>query len=349
MTMRSPHRWFLSSLFSFFAGGKGLIRPEDNQDRTFPQKALVLSPGIIPTTDIYLKKRLRNSFKGNVRFLNSLCPSRISIVLDEKTVVVVVRYAPLRWLRWLVRIQEQVAGIIFMMDDDMPKALHAPELPLGYAIKTAWRYALTKRMLDRRCREIWLSTTMLARRYGSFATHVKEPAYVAPEKAERSRPVFFYHGTRAHRREIKWLVPIVKEVQQSQEGVWFEISGDNRVRRLYAGIPRVRVLHPMSWPDYLDYAASCQYQIGLAPCLETDFNTGRSHTKIFDITRMGAAGIYSSVVPYVEKVMQGKTGLLCKNDREAWVAAILLLLRERSLRDEIAENARMWCEQRMVI
>ena len=327
------------------ARGKGLISPVANGNGKTPKNVLVLTPGRIPTTDIYFKGRLEKRFNGNVHYMNTLATSPRSIVREETALIIVVRYAPLRWLRWLSRIHDQVSGVIFFTDDDMPMAMQAPELPLGYAIKTAMRYALTKRVIGGGCSEGWLSTPVLAKRYPNVSTRVKTPGYVFPEQPDRVQDVYFYHGTWAHRWEIKWLLPIVKKVQQNQQGVWFEIMGDDRVRRLFRGVPRVRIVHPMPWLDYLNYAAMCRYQIGLAPCLETDFNKGRSHTKMFDITRMGAAGIYSKGVPYEGNVNHGRTGLLCDNEPDAWVVAILLLLRDQVLREKIAENAGKYCEK----
>jgi hypothetical protein len=112
---------------------------------------------------------------------------------------------------------------------------------------------------------------------------------------------------------------------------------------MFRGIPRVRVIHPMPWSDYLAYAGSVRYQVGLAPCFDTLFNRARSHSKVFDITRLGAVGIYSKVTPFAEKIVHGETGLLCDNDQGQWVAAIIPLLYERKIRESIYRRALIWC------
>jgi glycosyltransferase involved in cell wall biosynthesis len=234
------------------------------------------------------------------------------------------------------------------MDDDIPAALRAPELPLGYAMKTAWRYARSRRLLSRICSEVWLSTPELMQRYAGSSPRLLEPEYVAPQALKKKTLVYFYHGSWAHRREIEWLVPIVKLVQEAIPDAWFEIMGTDRVKHLFRGIPRVRVVHPMPWKDYLAYAGTVQYQIGLAPCFDTDFNRARSHSKMFDITRLGAAGIYSNVIPYAEKVIHCKTGLLCDNDPDKWVAAITLLLKNQDLRISLYSGVMEWCDHNLV-
>ena len=174
---------------------------------------------------------------------------------------------------------------------------------------------------------------------------------MASQSSNEKPVVYFYHGSWAHRREIKWLVPIIRQVQKHVPNAWFEIMGTDRVKRLFRGIPRVRVVHPMPWKDYIAYAGTVRYQVGIAPCFDTDFNRARSHSKVFDITRLGAAGIYANVTPYAEKVVHGETGLLCENVPDKWVAAIMLLINDQDLRKSLYVKAREWCgneENRML-
>jgi glycosyltransferase involved in cell wall biosynthesis len=192
---------------------------------------------------------------------------------------------------------------------------------------------------------VWVSTPELARRYARFSHRLLEPNYVESKSAGEEKTVYFYHGTWAHRREIEWLVPVVRQVQEAIPDAWFEIMGTDRVRRLYRGIPRVRVVHPMPWRDYLAYAGTVKYQVGLAPCFDTEFNRARSHSKLFDITRIGATGIYANVTPYREKVIHGRTGYLCPNEPDRWVAAITQLLSDTELRSSLYLKANDWCRE----
>jgi hypothetical protein len=293
--------------------------------------ALVLSPGSIPTTDIYLQKRLAARFEGRVKYVDTLKHAPGEVTLGQGVMVVIVRHAAPPWLRWLKSNRTRLSGVVFLMDDDIPAVHRSPEMPLGYALKTAWRYARSRRLLGEVCSEVWVSTKELANRYAETSPRLMDPEYVASPSCHASPQVYFYHGSWAHRREIAWLVPVVRQVQQIVAGAWFEVMGTDKVKRMFRGIPRVRVVHPMPWPDYLAYAATIRYQVGLAPCFDTDFNRARSHSKLFDITRMGAAGIYSSCAAYAEKIIDGQTGLLCENTEKKWVDAIVMLLNEPAL------------------
>jgi glycosyltransferase involved in cell wall biosynthesis len=310
------------------------------------REVLVLAPGRIPTVDLYFRERLKALFGEAVRYVDVLKISPHEVTLGRDLLVVVVRHAPLGWLRWLEGQPSRIAGVAFFMDDDIPGAAGASELPLRYGVKTAWRYALNRRILGRLCSDIWVSTSTLAGRYSRSSPKLWEPEYVGSEPIDEATAVYFYHGSWAHRREIEWLVPVIRQVQEAVPNAFFEIMGTDRVRRLYRGIPRVRVVHPMPWKDYLAHTGSVRYQVGLAPCFDTNFNRARSHSKVFDITRLGAAGIYSNSTPYAEKVTHGRTGWLCENVADKWVEALTLLLKNRDLRTSLYSEARAWCADR---
>ncbi len=336
-------RGYLTGSIDSFIGAKRLSVSGDVAGETEPRRAVVLSPGEIPTTDLYLKRRLRQRFEEDVCYVDTLRSAPHEIDIGHGTLTVIVRYLPHRWLKWLQSFRPAPAELVYLMDDDMPSALRATELPLRYRVKTTWRFAHTWRTLQKRCSAVWFSTPELMRRYRTPSTRLTEPEYVVAKREGANPLVYFYHGSWAHRREIKWLVPVVRKVQGAVPGAWFEIMGTDRVRKLFRGIPRVRVVHPMPWTDYLAYAGTVRYQVGLAPCFDTHFNRARSHSKIFDITRLGAAGIYSDVTPYAQKVVHGKTGLLCANDPKKWAAAAIDLLNEAKLQESIHAEAVAWC------
>lgn len=337
-------RGILADMFDFLGGGRGIFLPGGTYTGRSPRSIVVLAPGDIPTTSLYLKGRLEQRFDAPVLYVDGLKTSPAHLALEADAWIFIVRHIPLKWLKWIETQGQKPAAVIYLMDDDIPSALRASELPLPYAAKTAWRYARIRRLLGRLCSEVWVSTPELLRRYAVSAPQLWEPRYYAISSPLERPTVYFYHGTWAHRREMEWLVPVVRRVQEIMPGACFEIMGTTRVRRLYRGIPRVRVVHPMSWTDYLAYAGTVRYEVGLAPCFNTQFNRARSHNKIFDITRLGAAGVYSKLLPYNGKIVHGLTGLLCENAEEAWVKAITSLLQNEELRASIYRGAVQWCQ-----
>jgi hypothetical protein len=238
--------------------------------------------------------------------------------------------------------------VTYLKDDDIASVFTARDLPWYYALWTGWRYLGSRRLLSQVVSEIVVSTRELAERYPASNPSVWEPHYDDTSEFHSETLVYFYHATITHLREMRWLVPIVRRVQQGVPNAWFEIIGDASVARMFRGIPRVRVIHPMRWPDYQSYIRSVRYDVGLAPLHDTAFNRARSHTKLYQITRAGAAGIYSDVIPYSAKIVNEVTGVLRRNHRYLWVKSIIALLRNPQLRTSIHENARIWCQDQQM-
>jgi hypothetical protein len=76
--------------------------------------------------------------------------------------------------------------------------------------------------------------------------------------------------------------------------------------------------------------------IGLAPLRPNRLNEARSHVKALDLSRMGAAGIYSDEAPYRSFVQDGIDGLLLPLNAGLWEENIINLLSDVSRRRAIA-------------
>ena len=320
----------------------GLISPRGRYAQPV-RSVWVLAHGHSPTTDIYLKPRLDSLAARYVDTSRQAPPP----TLADGAFVVIARHAPRPWLRWLKARREALAGVALLLDDDIPGVLGGADLPLLYALKTAYRYVSTKALLAEVCDAVWVSTPWLQRKYAQVPTRLVAPLYVGAVPEPGAGPAtYFYHGTSAHASEMAFLVEVVRQVQARLPNALFEIVGGAAVRRLFRGIPRVRVLHPMAWPDFLAWSSAARHRVGLAPLLDTPFNQARSHNKLFDITRCGAAGVYSDLAVYRGTVLDGHSGLLRPNRPEAWIEAIIRLLADEAFRDGVFRNALAWCEAR---
>jgi len=307
------------------------------------RSVLVLEPGQVPTTSYYVRSRVPEGV--HYRRVNSLRMPKVPLSIPEGTWVIIVRHASRKWLGTLSRHRDAIARVTYLKDDDIAAVFSATHLPWYYSVWTGCRFLWIRGPLGRVVSDVAVSTEELAARYQAAKPEVWEPRYDDSVEVRNEARVYFYHANIVHYREMKWLVPVVRRVQKAAPEAWFEIIGDGSVARLFKGIPRVRVVHPMSWPDYQDYLASVRYQVGLAPLLDTPYNRARSHTKLYQITRAGAAGIYSDVIPYSGKIIDGETGVLCGNHRYLWVRTIVALLRDSARQKMIHDNARSWCQE----
>jgi hypothetical protein len=311
-----------------------------------PQSILLLEPKEIPTTFFYVRSRIPEHLGGDAtrRFDSTANPSK-SLIIEPDTWVIIVRHACRSWLKVLLKNRDHLVKVTYLKDDDIPAVFSASELPWHYSLWTGWRFLTTRSLLEKVVSEVIVSTKELADRYPESNALLWEPHYNDTSTTFPNTLVYFYHATLTHGREMRWLVPIVRRVQKAVPNAWFEIIGDGSVARLFRGIPRVRCVHPMKWPNYHEYLGSVRFHVGLAPLMDSSFNRARSHTKLYQITRAGAAGIYSDVIPYSGKIVHGMTGLLVGNHRYLWVKTIIALLRGESLRKSIYENARIWCDE----
>lgn len=306
--------------------------------RSEPITCLILTPGEIPTTDYYVTPRLRRWPVGLVQRLDSRRPLEAGFEM-ARSCVIIVRHARAAWLDFLLRHHNRLRGVAFLMDDDLPAAWRCQDVPLDYGLWTSARYWRIQRKLRELQAQWWVSTPELARRYAGALVVPPLPFDVGGTPAPAGCRRWGYHGTRIHHRELRWLVPIVEAVQRAVPDAEFEVFGDEKVARLFAHVPRVIVRPPLPWPEYVRYARATPLALGLAPLLPGHFNAARSHTKVFDILRCGAVGLFSDRTPYAE-ALAGSGAVLLPDDREQWIEWSVRLLQDDVLRQQIYQ--RIW-------
>mgnify|MGYP003393633434 FL=1 len=255
------------------------------------------------------------------------------------------------------------------MDDDLLDWKALLDIPLPYAFRL-WRKATSRRKwILSSCSELWVSTPYLANKYAAWNPRLLRPIASGPllERAwassystsltpslsasdtvsaatpslisETQSVRICYHGTWSHRDDMKWLAPVIAEVQKRCPNTVFELIGGDRVARIFKGIPRVAILLTMAWPDYLKHTQTVRQDIGLAPLRDTLFNRGRGPIKFFDYARAGAVGVYSAGPAFSDFVSNGVDGVVLENDPVIWVERIVELVNSPELRQSMADAA----------
>jgi hypothetical protein len=250
--------------------------------------------------------------------------------------VVFVRYVPPAWAKLVEAVRPRLRMLAFFMDDDLLEMGASAGMPWRYRFKLARLAAWRSGWLRRQAAELWVSTPYLQQKYAGWCPRLVLPS---PAAGYTGACRIFYHGTASHAAEIRWLRPVVEEALRRDERLDFEISGGQDVYRLYRGMQRVTVAHPMKWPAYRAFLAMPGRHVGLVPLLDVPFNRARSYTKFFDITRCGAVGIYAPESACAKVVNHGVDGLVVAQKQEAWVEAILHLARDEPLRYSLLSNA----------
>lgn len=291
-----------------------------------------------PSTDFFVLPHLKAQQLTVKVVDHSVEPDTLD--LSEK-LIVFVRYVPPAWERHLSQRRERLAIVIFLDDDLFDRASF---------VGLSWRYKKKllklsykkQNWLKKMKSQLWVSTPHLAEKYLAW-----QPTLVLPKSniASRVTVKLFYHGSSSHSGEIDWLYPVIKSVMEHNSSICFEIIGDHEVNKLFRGLARTTVIHPMSWANYQSFIAQPGRHIGLAPLLDKSFNSARSYTKFFDVSQAGAVGIYANHKSFTNVVEHDVNGLLVDMNHDDWVTAILSLASNDAKWQNMKEKALETCRQ----
>ncbi|MEY4768651.1 MAG: hypothetical protein RL637_1290 [Pseudomonadota bacterium] len=285
-------------------------------------EALILSEGHTASTDYFLLPYL-NALGYSINLIDTrYLPNHFGFK-DNLKLIVISRYISQAWLNRLKN-RSQDCKLVYFIDDDLWDLTALNHLPWLYRWKIyskAFRY---RTQLQNSGAELWVSTAYLANKYQQFKPKLITPNYSA--YSIQQTPVHIcYHGTGSHQREIQWLFAIITEIQSQLPYTYFELFGHRYLHSQWSALPRVSILYPMNWTNYLAFTATQQRQIALAPLLPSPFNAARGITKFYDYARMQAVGIYSNVEPYRSFIRHNIDGFLIDNQIQDWIESILLL------------------------
>ena len=303
----------------------------------------IVEEGINPSSDYFVIPALEEFGARIVRHDWQHLPSAKDL---EGSFVIFVRYLPRNWRSLIKAARSSLAGVVYFMDDDLFDTQSSNGLPWRYRFKLARLATSQQGWLQRTNATVWVSTPWLQEKYRAWQPRLILPKPLAapqprpPGKAGPSSPRrVFYHGSASHTIEIQWLAPIMQSVLEQDSRIEFELTGTDKVRKIFRGIPRVTVHAPMKWPAYQVFQSQPGRHIGLAPLLDHPFNAARSYTKFFDITQTGAAGIYAQSGPWSHLVNDREHGLLVRMDPKAWINSILALADADAMRARIVTQA----------
>lgn len=300
-----------------------------------------------PSTDFFVLPQFKtDEFTVNRCTFNEV----VSAAELKGAIVVFVRYLPKAWRLLISENRAVLKSLYFFMDDDVLDFKASTGMPLHYRWKLfnlAYRHQV---WLKKQNAQIWVSTSYLKEKYQAWSPKIIEPK---PLGVIKKSVKVFYHGSASHNAEIEWLLPVIKTVLERNSHVCFEIIGGQSVYKLFKGVPRVQVIHPMGWEAYQHFIAQPGRDIGLAPLLDNAFNRARSYTKVFDITQAGAVGIYSegsesacyiSSKLYIED-SETEAGYVLPLDQSLWIERIEWLANHDDERDQMVSYAQKYLNQ----
>lgn len=260
--------------------------------------------------------------------------------IGECDLIVAVRYLPRPWLKPLARLRSCGARLILLLDDDLLDQDALRPLPRDYRRRLWQRIGCLGSRLPDLVDQIWVTSELLAHKYAHLGTK-QLPLHPHPDLlSERPRLQLAYLGTSVHEAEFAWLLPLLEQLQRRHCHTHVELFGDFEINRRFRQLPRVRILHPMRWSNFLAETGAGRIDILLTPLLASSFNAARAPVKVIDAARTGAAALFSNRPPYRGFVRDGIDGLLLDDDPASWLSAIDRLIGDPHERLRLADAAR---------
>jgi glycosyltransferase involved in cell wall biosynthesis len=200
---------------------------------------------------------------------------------------------------------------------------------------------------------VWLSSPGLAQRLSAIRPDaiviengLDERIWTPPAASLHDQPVrILCMGTNSHERDFAMIEPaLVRLKSEYADRIVIDIVGTTSRNDLAPGLNRIGPPPnaSRSYPGFVQWLSSAQppWHIGLAPLLDTPFNTCKSPIKAMDYAALGLVVLASDTSVYRGSIADGPAGQLVSNSPEAWYAALDWLLRNRDLRRGIAAGSR---------
>lgn len=240
--------------------------------------------------------------------------------------------------------------LLFDLDDDLLSvpSTHADVLELRPIAK------VVRRML-RIADAVWVSTPGLAKRLVSIrpdATIIENRLderiwkFIPAPVACQDNPVrILCMGTRTHDRDFAMIEPALLRLKAEYgDRIAIDVLGMTSRSELPTGMNRIGppTHGSRSYPGFVNWLTSMQprWHIGLAPLLDTPFNSSKSPIKALDYAALGLAILASDTPVYRGSLADGPAGQLVANEPHAWHAALDWLIRNHNLRQTLARCGR---------
>lgn len=154
------------------------------------------------------------------------------------------------------------------------------------------------------------------------------------ERPRRERVTVGWAGGDSHLRDIAMVAPRLRRFCSRNPAVDFHTIGTDF--RCAMNLPGRHT----DWdPDIWGYYRSIDFDIGLAPLVESVFNRSKSSIKALEYSALGIPVIASYSEPYREFVVDGETGYLIRREHE-WTKRLYELVNDAAMREEMGAKAK---------
>jgi glycosyltransferase involved in cell wall biosynthesis len=176
--------------------------------------------------------------------------------------------------------------------------------------------------------------------------------WLYPAEKHNKKIIIGYSGSITHDEDLEIIVPVINKIFEKYPNVRFYLLGSVRKERQdefrakfgkYAYRVKIKLGVP-AFRFYPLFLAEQNFDIGLAPLVDNEFNRCKSHIKWMEYSMYQIPMVASRVYPYCEPIdgiktiQDGKTGFLAGDEKE-WVEKLSFLIENKQKRLEIGQNA----------
>ena len=169
-------------------------------------------------------------------------------------------------------------------------------------------------------------------------TSVDINKYQSKADTEKSNFVIGWIGTPATQKYLLMLKDVLAKLHENASfELW--LVGANKVE-----LPNINVKY-IAWDEATEQDIIRQFDVGIMPLENTLWEQGKCGYKIIQYFACGVPAIASNVGANKDIIQNGFNGYLAENDAD-WLASLIELKEEQSLRKELGINARITVEKK---
>lgn len=302
---------------------------------------LIIADGDIPSlylTILHPLNLLRETHNINytVKYAKDVFGQSIN-VLDAYNLIIFVRitFVEIFKKEALYALNKQIP-VIYILDDDLA-TLHAHA-------EAKYRYGEVIRNFIQLATTTIVTTEYLYNKYKAWSNNIKIiNGHIDLELFKSFNIVKNYtnpilrigYASNDHNyANLKIALPALVNILKKYPNVSLEIFYKKLPSEL-VNFPNVQRFNPIpNLTDYYKFAASRNWDVGIAPLSDTEFNRAKSNNKYREYATLKVPGIYSDIAPYH---FITNNGIICKDGD--WEVALNSLLTNPIKRQEIADIA----------
>ncbi len=154
-----------------------------------------------------------------------------------------------------------------------------------------------------------------------------------------------YMASRGHQKDLEIITPAINKILTNYPQVRFETFGTISLPTELTDKFGERVCHQpvVKYDMFLQNLYELDWDLGLAPLIDTEFNRCKSPVKYLEYTACNVPVIASNSLVY-NKIINGENGILAEQDN--WYDSIDLLINNPQLRYDLLTKAKETCLNR---